>query len=406
MQPAIDSFQRKVFIVLLYLSAFSGVISDIAMGGNRTIFYGIFDVLMIILGLTSLSALTVRLTYILIFLTGCFVFNLTYSPVSVYASLNGMREILVIMAMAAFYNKVFLEKNREMTEDYIEIIKKFAYIFLILQIPAAFGQWIKYGPSDFVGGTLGAWGSGILSLTLVSLVYFMHFYSRNISVNIMLYITLLPMFLNETKISFILIPMMMVFIYFKLQIKNVLIGVGGAMLFFVLFNQFYSASYLDFDDSASGIFTADFLNDYLMADIYTYEDIPRITKIILAWNLLVQEMNTFLFGFEYGLFKGGSVLTTSLFYQTYQWMLFGTRPYLFFLMMQGGMMLVIGFIWMLTYINKYFKDMNKFKVFLLLILLLMLVYNDALRNQHFVVVYFFLLFYANSSFYDENSKVI
>lgn len=406
MQLAIDNFQRKVFIFLLYLSACSGVISDIVMDGNRTIFYGTFDVLMILLGLMSLSFAGPRLLYILLFLIGCFVFNLTYSPVSVYSSLNGMREILAIVGMVLFYNKIFSEQKRELTEEYIDIIRKFAYIFLILQIPVAFAQWLKYGPSDFVGGTLGAWCSGVLSLTLVSLVYFLHFYSRNISVNIMLYVTLIPMFLNETKISFILIPMMFVFVYFQLKLKNVLIGVGGAMVFFVLFNHFYSASYLDFDDSAAGIFSADFLSDYLMADIYTYSDIPRVTKIILAWNLLVQEMNTFFFGFEYGLFKGGKVMTTSTFYQTYRWMLVGTRPYLFFLMMQGGVMLVIGFLWMVTYVNNYFKNMNKFKVFLLIILLLMFLYNDAMRNQHFVIIYFFLAFYASSDFYDENAKII
>ncbi len=406
MQLAIDNFQRKVFVFLLYLSSFYGVVADVVLGGNRTIFYGTFDALMILLGLTSLSFAGPRLSYILLFLIGCFIFNLTYSPVSVYSSLNGMREILAIMGMVLFYNKIFSEEKRELTGEYIDIVRKFAYIFLIVQIPVAFVQWLKFGPSDIVGGTLGAYSSGVLSLSVVSLVYFLHFYSRNISVNIMLYITLIPMFLNETKISFILIPMMIILIYFQLKLKNVLIGVGGAIVFFVIFNHFYSASYLDFDDSAAGIFSTDFLSDYLMADIYTYSDIPRITKIILAWNLLVQEMNTFLFGFEYGLFKGGNVLTTSIFNQTYRWMLIGTRPYLFFLMMQGGVMLVIGFFWMVTYVNNYFKNMNKFKVFLLLILLLMLLYNDAMRNQHFVIIYFFLVFYASSDFYDANAKII
>jgi len=399
MQAAIDSFQKRIFTLLLYVSGFGGILSDIFLNSQRGSLYATYDILMVLLGLTSLSFAGRKLSVILLFLVCCFIFNISYSEVPVLSSLNGMREILGIMSMVTFYNKVFSEGMEDMAEDCINIVRKYAPVFLALQIPAAFSQYIRFGPSDYVGGTIGFMGSGILSLLLVCLVYFLHFFVKDVKTNILLYFALIPMFLNETKISFILIPMMILFIFIKLDVKNVLIGVGGAIGFFFLFNKFYAASYLDFDNSAAGIFTSDFLTSYLMGDIYTYDDVPRVTKIIIGWNLLAQDMNMFFFGAEYGLFKGGNLLEMSTFAQTYQWLLAGTRPYFFFLFMQGGLLLVAGIFWIVLYINKFFRKVNKFQIFLLIVLLLVMGYNDSLRNGSFITIFFFLMFFANSKFY-------
>lgn len=399
MQAAIDLFQRRVFIFLLYISGFGGILSDIFLNSERGSLYALYDVLMITLGVTSLSVAGKKLSTILLFLVICFIINMSYAEVTAMTSLNGMREILGIMSMVTFYNKVFSEGNEDLAEDYIGIVTKYAPIFLVLQIPAAFSQNFRFGPSDYVGGTIGYLGSGILSLELVCLVYFMHFFVKSIKTNALLYFALIPMFLNETKVSFILIPMMVLFIFIKLDVKNILIGVGGAIGFFLLFNQFYAASYLDFDNSAAGIFTADFLSNYLMGDIYTFEDVPRATKIIIGWNLLLQDLNMFFFGVEYGLFKGGKLVEMSSFSQTYHWVLVGTRPYFFFLFMQGGLLLITGFFWLIFYINKFFKNVNKFQMFLVVVLLLIMIYNDSLRNANFITIFFFLMFFANSKFY-------
>lgn len=89
--------------------------------------------------------------------------------------------------------------------------------------------------------------------------------------------------------------------------------------------------------------------------------------------------------------------------QTVQWLVSGTRPYLFFMILQGGLLLVVGVFWIIFHINRYFvKNNNKFKTFLFLIFLVILFYNDALRNQGFLVIYFFNVFYANSNLYQKN----
>ena len=399
MHLAIDSFQRKLFMVLLFASSISGLIAQYVLSGNKTPIYAAYDAIIITLGISSLSYIRAGLRNPIIFIVICFIINFSYSDVSLYASLNGSREIITIMSLCIFYNKVFADGNEEEAEWYIQLVSKFGIFFLLLQIPITFQQYLAFGPSDAVGGSFGFGGSGILTILVICLVYYLHFFAKNITVNALLYIGLIPLFLNETKISFILIPLMIFFVRFQPKIKSILIAGVGALVFFLIFNNFYEASYLSFDDSASGIFSGDFLSNYLMADIYTFDDIPRFTKIILAWNLIAQDASTFLFGYEYGLFKGGSMVEISHFAQTYEWLLIGTRPYLFFLILQGGLLLVVGIFWLVLYVNKFFRNPNKFQIFLLLIFLMIMCYNDSLRNHNCMTVLFFLMFYANSKYY-------
>jgi hypothetical protein len=61
-------------------------------------------------------------------------------------SLNGVREIIILVAIVIFYNKVFSEENDDLAEDYIEIMKKFAIFFLIMQLPVAFWQLPQIWP--------------------------------------------------------------------------------------------------------------------------------------------------------------------------------------------------------------------------------------------------------------------
>jgi hypothetical protein len=320
--------------------------------------------------------------------------------------LNGIREVLTIVAIVIYLNKVFAEGNEELAEEHIQIFKRYAIIFLVAQLPVAFYQYAIYGPSDAVGGTLGNKGSGVLTLTVVCLVFFLAHYTSNISRTILLYFCLVPLLLNETKVSFILIPLLVLFIHFQPKLKNILLAIFAAALFLFLFSRFYSHSALTFDNNLTDIFSSDFLDDYLFGDIYYSDDVPRFTKIFIGWQLLSEQTNTFLFGFQYGLFKGGNFVEHSQFAMSYYWLLGGTRPYVFFLMLQGGIMLVAGILMLVLYINKFFRaNNNKFKTFLFLIFLIMMFYNDSLRNQNFIVVFFFLEFYANSDLYNKNQSI-
>jgi len=402
MRNAVNNFQKTLFILLLYGAAFSGFITDVASSG-KTALYVIFDGLIIFLSVMSLSYMRGKLVWIALFMIACIGVNLSYSSTDLMYSLNGVREILIVISIAIFFNKIFSEDNEELAEEYVEIVKKFAVLFLIAQLPVAFMQYYEHGPTDYVGGTFGNKGSGTLTLSVVCVIFFLSHFVRSNTQRVLLYFCLLPLLLNETKISFILIPTLILFIHFQLKIKNIL-GAGiAAGLFLFIFNTYYSSTEgTDFDNNLAGIFSKDFLDYYLFGDIYSSDDIPRFTKIVVGWHLASEEIRTLFFGVEYGIFKGGSMMQATQFGQTVQWLVSGTRPYLFFMILQGGLLLVVGVFWLIFHVNRYFvKNNNKFKTFLFLIFLTILFYNDALRNQGFLVIYFFCVFYANSYLYQK-----
>lgn len=402
MRTAINNFQKTLFTILLFTSACSGLISDLASTG-RSVFYFAFDVTIILLSIMSISRVRGSLAWVLLFIIICIGFNMSYNGNSLMYSLNGLREILNLLCLAIFLNDVFSDGNEELAEEYVEMFKKFATVFLVAQIPVALYQFSVHGPSDAVGGTYGSFGSGNLTLSITCLVFFLSHFTRNLTQRVLLYACLLPLLLNETKVSFIIIPLLMVFIHFQPKIKSILAAGLAAAFFLFLFNQYYSNNFgTDFDNNIAGIFSKDFIDSYLFGDIYTYTDVPRFTKIILAWQLLAENTNTFLFGFEYGIFRASDMVEMSQFSQSVEWLMTGTRPYLFFLMIQGGIFLVAGIFLLISHANRYFKENNnKYKMFLLLLFIMVLFYNDALRSQNFLIVYFFSIYYANSSLYNK-----
>lgn len=402
MRTAIDNFQRTLFTILLFASGCSGLISDIAEA-SRTGFYFAFDVIIIALSIMSISYVNSRLATVLLFIVACIGFNLSYSDNSLLYSLNGLREILNILCLVIFYNYVFSDGNEELAQEYVEIFRRFAIVFLIAQLPVATYQFSIHGPSDWVGGTYGSFGSGNLTLSVVCLVFFLSHFTTSLSQRLLLYVCLVPLFLNETKVSFILIPMLIMFIHFQPRLKSIL-GAGlaaGVALF--IFNRFFTTNIgVDFENNVTGIFSKDFIEGYLFGDIYTYSDVPRFTKIILAWQLLAENTITFLFGLEYGIFRQTDLADTSQASQSLQWLMVGTRPYLFFLMVQGGILLVLGFLWLVMQINRFFVQYNnKYKTFLFLLFIMILFYNDALRSHNISIVYFFSVFFANSRLYNK-----
>src|SRR5690348_11980147 len=111
MRNAVNNFQKTLFILLLYASAFSGFLSDIALGGGRTMLYVAFDGLIIFLSIISIAYLRGRFTWVVLFIIACIGINLSYSSADIMSSLNGVREILMVVSMAIFYNKIFAEEN-------------------------------------------------------------------------------------------------------------------------------------------------------------------------------------------------------------------------------------------------------------------------------------------------------
>lgn len=402
MKFAIANLQRLVFTVLLYSSAISGIACDIAGLENRSAIFAGFELMMLLLVVLSLSTIPRGYAMIVLLLLAAIGFNFVHSPISLAVSLNGSREMLLFILFPIFYYKIFAEGNEEESYKYLRLFRRFSWFFLLVQIPATLWQFMKFGASDMVGGTYGSGASGGVTIIILCLVFYMFQFPYPGWKKMMLLLLLAPLMLNETKISFILIPMMVMFIFFEPKAKNIIYaGIGGG-LFLLIASQLYVHEQVNVGHSIFDIFNKDFLNDYLLSDTTTVDlnaDLPRITRLIIGYNIIAHDTFTLLFGMEYGMFRGTTTGQVSLFARNYFWLLKGTRPYLFFVMMQGGLIMVGGVFLIMFKICNFFRHVNKQTVFYFLIFLIMLLYADSFRAHNFLIVYMFVLFFVNSDIF-------
>src|SRR4030095_6328760 len=99
MRYAVNKFQKSIFILLLLAATFSGFVADAALSGGKTALYVAFDGLIIFLSLLSLNDLRGRLTWIVLFIIACIGVNLSYSSTNLMYSLNGVREIMILISI-------------------------------------------------------------------------------------------------------------------------------------------------------------------------------------------------------------------------------------------------------------------------------------------------------------------
>ena len=403
MKGAIANLQRQVFVILLYGSSITGIVGDLANLENRSAIFAAWEAMILFLVMFSLYYTPKGYATLLAFLFLATILNLINSPVSPLISLNGVRDMLMFMILPIFYYKVFAEGNEHETAKYLRLFRKFCWFFLLIQVPATLSQYIRFGATDAVGGSYGSLNGGSLTMIIICVVFFMFQFPMAQWKKVFLFLLLTPLMLNETKISFILIPMLGVFIFFEPKLKNMLLaGIGGA-LFLFLASQFYVHQQANVGDSIFAIFDKDFLNDYLLSYDEMHPDIPRFTRLILGYNILSQENFTLFFGKEYGMFRGSSTGVVSTFAQNYNWLLSGTRPYIFFVLMQGGLIMVAGTFFIIFKIVHNFKKVNKQTIFYFLMFLIVLIYADSFRTHNFLIVFMFMLFFVNSEYFKSKA---
>ena len=204
MRTAVNNFQKWVFMLLLFASTVTGFL----FSEGKTIVYLAYDALIIFLAITSLRYLRGKMILVVLFMVICIGVNLSYSNNDIMYSMNGVREVLILVAISIFFHKIFADDNEDIGEEYVEIFKKFAVFFLVAQLPIAYLQFHEHGPSDWVGGPYGNKGSGILTLSIICLIFFLSDFVTSNTQRVLLYCCLVPLVLNETKISFIFIPML------------------------------------------------------------------------------------------------------------------------------------------------------------------------------------------------------
>jgi hypothetical protein len=278
-----------------------------------------------------------------------------------------------------------------------------------------------YGAGDHGGGSLGNYNSGIISILIYLISYYLlnkridtnHFWA-SLWDNKIFVISLFPTFLNETKISFVFLLM-----FFLLLIpidrrlfKRLLLAIPIITIITIC----GTIVYVDTTNNVfSGILSKEGFEDYFIggdlsniADLAQAEgnqewvmnqderpDVPRVLKLILLPELEMQNPGHTITGFGVGQFKGNTTLQASNFATEYDWFINGSVPYIFHVFIQLG---VIGIIWLIIFwvqnlvIRPKGKKRNMNLQFLLILtILIILIYNEMFRDAFTGIVFFYIL---------------
>lgn len=329
------------------------------------------------------------------------IYNL--DKIGLLSQLNGLRQPLYFFSLLVLIYDFIQSPIRE---RFIKTFSLFLVVWGLSQIPTSLLQFLKYGANDNVGGTFGlTGGSGMVT----QLAFLITFYciaryggtedgERYATSKVLLFsVFLIPCVLNETKISFIFLGLLILLLnrVGKLWRTIPILFLGG-ILVYVLF-YYYQATVGGVEELTD----EKFLNRYLFYDPRQHTDIPRMQKVVLAVNLLSKDIVSFLFGTGYGIFSGTAILGTSRLGRSLAYFE-GTRSLLATLWLQGGLVCVAIFGVVLSLFMRHWRQhkfvVRRFSLFLLISIAMVWLYNDAVIDRTFAVVvcYCMMLLYTDT----------
>lgn len=406
-------YKKKIIlyaiISILAISGFNGYLIEIGLLNiNQSILNLLLDAFLLIVAFFSIKNNTQIRTHLFVFLIFIFITIFTYilnvNELTPLIYFNGLREFIPYFLFPIIYLNLFQSRWRHI---WIKNFDRFLYVFLALQIPVTLYQFSIHGTGDMVGGTQGEGFSGILTFTVFLGTYYLmtqgfdeQHLVKSVAKKSYLLIFWLPAFINETKISFILIPLFL-FLLVKFAVSNIpkyiyILLIMVPSLFF--FNYIYQRIATDFD--SNDFLTAEFLQEYLASDNEQYDDVPRFEKLAFFMNNFDQQ--EILFGQGIGQFKGGTTLDLTPFAARYEWLLQGSVPMVFFLLIQVGIAGVLVFLayWiiMISFRPIIQKDnySNNLIIYSTVCFIIIQLYNDSLRSLFFCGIITYIMCYAIS----------
>ncbi len=295
-------------------------------------------------------------------------------------------------------------------------MNKFILYFLSVQVPICIVQFLIYGMGDAVGGTGGGFGSGNLSILIYICTFYLLSHQSNTKKlleaflkNKYLLLLWIPSLINETKVTFLLIPcffLMCLEYNFRKIIKNIpimLIGIIFLIAFLQIYQHFESSNRTIVEVMQGGyIVEYDLEKSYEAIEKHgdklgEYTD-SRTLRLILGMLELGKDNMSLIFGKSLGHFKGSSIGQTKFAreneYVTGQ----GSKPFILIGLMQIG---IVGTI--LVYLAIFIglsrpreklpsleNNDSKMRCFLLLITFGISYYSTAFLNFYFSAMFFYI----------------
>ncbi|MCM1162706.1 MAG: hypothetical protein NC339_00390 [Muribaculaceae bacterium] len=414
----IEKYQLYVTILLvtLWASICVGFVEQDVLPfltGFKQVVFFVEDFIFIILGLIALSSrrdILILLSLLVIVAISSYLNRL---PLSM--TINGLRSYIALVMCIPIIRYLLTSKN---AGRFIKTFDKQLMILLYLQGACVMLQFFKYGPSDYDGGLFGDGGTGPVS----TFIYITSFYFlskrwdfslsfwQNVKANKIFFILLLPTFFNETKISFVFIAIYIVLLFpidkkYILRVLCIspfmiliLVVAGWTYINITKSDQFLQAevitSYLTGGEDVEELMDlAIRVQDAgLETDMVWAVDLPRFMKLSLVKSALKPTKGGMMFGAGVGQFKGGSVMGKTEFSKKNKWMMSGTLPSLFWVLIDLG---IVGTIWLLVNLVSILlvpdrRMMGKnIKIYIALIWLAIMFYDQQIT----VIASMFVMFY-------------
>lgn len=398
---------QRIFFAAFWMFCTFGFISDelLPIETLRTAVMLMCDAVVLALGLYTLRSSNWAMLSVAFFMLYAFMVTKIYNGYLIPFFLNGTRDFFGLLFYFPIFRWFCSEDKRR--EQFIAQFDKSLTIFLWLQLICIPWQLLKYGAGDHGGGSFGNWYSGIVSLSIYCASFYLinkridtKRFFRSLWENKSYIFLLIPTFMNETKISFVLIFLYFVLLMpidFKMFVRVLLVMPLLAILVWVGSMIYHS------QQSGYDFMSEEFLLDYFISDLDEAEsdakwsqnqteggetDIPRFTKFLLMEQLDEEHPGHIMTGFGVGHFKGGTLTKQSDLSQEYDWLFYGTIPYAIHVYVQLG---VIGLIWMIANFWMMFahapatvqrRNLNV-HLYLLLIVMMIQIYNEAYRGPEF-----------------------
>lgn len=369
----------------------------------------LLEVIIISVGLPKLFKLSINIFFIfLAFLLVSFIsYLINDNPI--VSHLNGMRSYLIIFSIISYTQWVLKSKGYKI---FVSKFNIFINIYAYSQLPLAVYQFMKYGAGDHVGGSLSAGYSGVMTLLLFSI--YLHkviMYSYSVRLNkiqikamIIYFPIIIPCFLNETKMTFFLMPLLFVLLL-DFSMKNLFRNIGIAFLgisVFLIFNNIYNNVSQEYEaKSADTIYSEEFFQKYFFNEneITETTDIGRFQRFIFYYDIAAENgVESLLFGKGFGLFKGSSLLGRTEFSIENEQILSGSNISSAMMFLEGGIILSIIMLYYLFYefrkvwIARKNNLQTKQYVFFAVIIILSLIYNKSIFFPVFSSFIFGMLF--------------
>lgn len=386
-------------------------------------FYLLCDVSILLLGLATLRDKIDKWLVAIFFIYALFVGFL--NKVSIIHTLNGFRDYTGFIFGYIILKYLF---TCSYAERFRKSLNKQLFIFLIIQAVCVTEQFLRYGAGDWGGGSFGNLNSGNVSTLIIAVSFYFvcknwdsDSYFKSIKNNLLYIFLMFPVFLNETKVSFIFI-----FAYFIILLpfkaKNALklvvalplliLAMGGMYLIYdwavdsragVLSEEGFFEEYL-----WGGEGSEDLLNnfEYILDNFYDIgssfqdqlevelPDVPRFLKVALLFPAMEETPGGLIFGTGVGHTRGGTNLARTDFYLEHMNIFIGTQLSLYYLFMPFGL---VGLIWIIIWYKRVFSFRKRFgnmavqkKLFVLFIIIFNLIYSSAMNFMAMNIILYYI----------------